>query len=179
MIYAMAVWLLFPDNPLQAKFLTLEERAQAVLRIKENHSGIEQKRFKRYQFLEAIKDQKTWLFFLHSWSQEMANGITNQYSLIIESFGFTTAQTTLLGMVTGATALISLGTAAVLLWKLKVGRPLSKYKSILIAYQGLSSLDLYCCLCPRCHNFNLRAMYDHCEADFSLSIDIYSSSTLV
>lgn len=119
-IFGVFVWFLFPDNPLQAKFLTLEERAQAVLRIKENHSGIEQKHFKRHQFIEAIKDPKTWMFFLHAWSQEMANGITNQYSLIIKSFGFTTLQTTLLGTVTGLTALVSLLTAAILLNKLKV-----------------------------------------------------------
>lgn len=67
------VWLFFPENPLQAKFLTLEQRAQAVLRIKENHSGIEQKYFKRYQFIEALRDPKSWLFFLHAWSQEVSN----------------------------------------------------------------------------------------------------------
>lgn len=48
-LFGIAVWFFFPDNPLNAKFLTPEERAQAILRIKENHSGIEQKRFKKYQ----------------------------------------------------------------------------------------------------------------------------------
>jgi hypothetical protein len=48
-IFGGLVWLFFPDNPVDAKFLTLEERAQAILRIKENHSGIEQKVFKKYQ----------------------------------------------------------------------------------------------------------------------------------
>ncbi|KKY23933.1 putative allantoate permease [Phaeomoniella chlamydospora] len=114
-IFGVVVWIMFPDNPLQAQFLTIEERAQAILRIKENHSGIEQKRFKKHQFIEALKDPKTWLFFLHAWSQEMANGTTNQYSLIIQSFGFTTAETTLLGCVSGGTALVSLLTAAVIL----------------------------------------------------------------
>ncbi|OQV10114.1 hypothetical protein CLAIMM_14158 [Cladophialophora immunda] len=116
-IFGVIVWFRFPDNPLQADFLTLQERAQAVLRIKENHSGIEQKYFKRHQFIEALRDPKTWLFFFHAWSQEMANGVTNQYSLIINSFGFTVLQTTLLGCVTGLTALVSLLAAAVVLWK--------------------------------------------------------------
>jgi hypothetical protein len=116
-LFGALVWLLFPDSPLSAHFLTTEERAKAILRIQSNHSGIEQKRFKRYQFVEAIKDPKTWLFFLHAWSQEMANGLTNQYSLIIKSFGFTTLQTTLLGCINGVTALISLGAAAIILAK--------------------------------------------------------------
>ncbi|CAG8931401.1 unnamed protein product [Penicillium salamii] len=115
-IFGIWVYMLFPDSPLHANFLTYEERAQAILRIKENHSGIEQKTFKRYQFIEALKDPKTWLFFLHAWSQEMANGITNQYSLIINSFGFTVLQTTLLGTVSGLVSFFSLSSAAVTLY---------------------------------------------------------------
>ncbi|KAF9887941.1 hypothetical protein FE257_009463 [Aspergillus nanangensis] len=118
-IFGTFVWFFFPDSPLHANFLTDEERAQAVLRIQENHSGIEQKRFKKYQFIEALKDPKTWLFFLHAWSQEMANGLTNQYSLLINSFGFTVLQTTLLGTVTGVVSFVSLGTAAIVLAKTK------------------------------------------------------------
>ncbi|KAK7721482.1 hypothetical protein SLS63_009596 [Diaporthe eres] len=107
-LYGILVWFLFPDNPASAHFLTKEERAQSILRIASNHSGIEQKRFKKGQFFEALRDPKTWLFFLHAWSQEMANGLTNQYSLIIKSFGFSTLNTTLLGCINGLTALVSL-----------------------------------------------------------------------
>jgi len=50
----------------------------------------------------------------------MANGLTNQYSLIINSFGFTVLQTTLLGCVTGVVAFVSLSTAAIVLAKTQV-----------------------------------------------------------
>lgn len=116
-LYGFAVYLYLPDNPASAHFLSPEERAQSILRIASNHSGIEQKRFKKSQFVEAVRDPKTWLFFLHAWSQEMANGLTNQYSLIIKSFGFSTLETTLLGCINGLTALVSLGAAAVILSK--------------------------------------------------------------
>lgn len=72
--------------------------------------------------MEAIQDPKTWLFFLHAWSQEMANGVTNQYSLIIKSFGFTVLQTTLLGTVSGAVSFVSLITAAITLYNTKVSQ---------------------------------------------------------
>ncbi|KAF2152955.1 MFS transporter [Myriangium duriaei CBS 260.36] len=121
-LFGATVWFFFPDSPLHATFLTPEERAQAILRIKENHSGIEHKRFKKHQFLEAIHDPKTWLFFLHAWSQEMANGLTNQYSLIIKSFGFSTLQTTLLGCVTGLVSLVSLAVTAAVMFKTKNSR---------------------------------------------------------
>jgi hypothetical protein len=50
----------------------------------------------------------------------MANGTTNQYSLIINSFGFTVLQTTLLGTVTGAVSFVSLSIAAIVLHNTKV-----------------------------------------------------------
>lgn len=49
-IFGGLVWLFFPDSPLHADFLTYEERAQAILRIKGNNSGIEQKQFKKHQY---------------------------------------------------------------------------------------------------------------------------------
>ncbi|KAJ2980571.1 hypothetical protein NQ176_g2558 [Zarea fungicola] len=121
-IFGVFVYFMLPDSPLYAHFLTPEERAQAVLRIKGNHSGIEQKRFKREQFIEAIKDPKTWLFAGHALTQEMANGTTNQYSLLIKSFGFTVLQTTLLGTVTGVVSFVSLGIAAIVLHTTKNSR---------------------------------------------------------
>jgi hypothetical protein len=55
-IFGVCVYLFFPDSPIHAKFLTHEERAQAILRIKENHSGIEQKMFKKYQSEHLFPD---------------------------------------------------------------------------------------------------------------------------
>lgn len=122
MLFGILVWFLFPDSPASAHFLTKQERAQSIMRIASNHSGIEQKRFKKSQFIEALRDPKTWLFFLHAGSQETANGLTNQYSLIIKSFGFSTLETTLLGCINGLTALASLGVAAVVLAKTRNAR---------------------------------------------------------
>jgi hypothetical protein len=137
-IFGVLVYLLFPDSPLHANFLTPKERAQAVLRIKDNNSGIENKLFKKhqwdnpvasifqlltfcYRFIEAVRDPKTWLFALHALSQEMGNGINNQTSLIINSFGFTVFQTTLLSTVSGVIAFITLSLAAIALYKTRVG----------------------------------------------------------
>ena len=46
-------------------------------------------------------DPKTWLFALFSALDNVPNSLTNQRSLIVSSFGFTTFQTTLLGCVDG------------------------------------------------------------------------------
>jgi ACS family allantoate permease-like MFS transporter len=69
----MAIWTfftgclflyIFPDNPTSARFLTHEEKIKVVKRIKDNQNGIETKVFKKHQFIEAMLDSKTWLFFL-------------------------------------------------------------------------------------------------------------------
>lgn len=57
---------LFPDSPTNAWFLTPEERIIAVERIKGNQAGVENKHWKREQFIECLKDPKTWLFFFIS-----------------------------------------------------------------------------------------------------------------
>jgi ACS family allantoate permease-like MFS transporter len=54
---------LFPDSPVNARFLTPEERIIAVSRLKVNQTGVENKTFKRSQMIAALKDPKTWLFF--------------------------------------------------------------------------------------------------------------------
>jgi amino acid permease len=61
-IFGVFVYLFFPDSPIHADFLAQEERAKAILRIRENHSGIEQKIFKRYQSDPLKKIQDTWTY---------------------------------------------------------------------------------------------------------------------
>lgn len=54
----------FPDSPAKARFLSAEEKYTAVKRIESNQSGTETKVWKPEQAKEAIRDPKTWLFFL-------------------------------------------------------------------------------------------------------------------
>lgn len=107
--------LVFPDSPIKARFLTKEEKINAVKRIQENQSGIETKTWKRSQFIEALTDVKTWLFFLFAAISNLQNGYGTQYQLIIKSFGFSTLETTLLNIPSGATMIISITTSTLLL----------------------------------------------------------------
>lgn len=63
LILGVLFWCFFPDSPVEARFLTKDEKIKAVERIRSNQSGIETKVWKHEQFVEAIKDAKTWLFF--------------------------------------------------------------------------------------------------------------------
>ncbi|KAJ4475566.1 major facilitator superfamily domain-containing protein [Lentinula aciculospora] len=101
LVLSVCFWLFFPDSPTNAWFLTPEERALAVRRIKSNQTGVENKHFKKDQMIEAFLEPKTWLFFIFSIVDNIPNSLTNQGTIIITSFGFTTLQTTLLGCVSG------------------------------------------------------------------------------
>ncbi|KAF8264097.1 MFS general substrate transporter [Lactarius quietus] len=99
---------LFPDSPTNAWFLTIDEKAKAVQRIKENQTGVENKHFKKEQMIEALMDKKTWLFALFAALDNVPNSITNQLQIIVSSFGFTPLQTTLLGCVPGVIEIVAI-----------------------------------------------------------------------
>ncbi|PBK93896.1 MFS general substrate transporter [Armillaria gallica] len=113
MVTAIIFWFLFPDSPTNAWFLTPEERSSAVQRIKENQTGVENKHFKKEQMIEALTDVKIWLFALFSVLADIPNSLVNQRQIIISSFGFSDLETTLLGCVPGAVAILAVwsGTA--------------------------------------------------------------------
>jgi len=110
LIVALCFFFLFPDSPVNAWFLTPEERAIAVLRIRENQTGVENKHFKKEQMIEALLDPKTWMFALFSALDNVPNSLTNQQTLIIASYGFTDLQTTLLSCVNGVVEILTIGT---------------------------------------------------------------------
>ncbi|TFK76190.1 MFS general substrate transporter [Pluteus cervinus] len=106
LICAVLFWFFFPDSPTTAKFLTPEERVLAVQRIKVNQAGVENKRWKKDQFIETLLDPKTWVMALFAAVANIVNSLTNQRQLIINQFGFTPIQTTLLGCVDGVVDIV-------------------------------------------------------------------------
>ncbi|KAN0107667.1 major facilitator superfamily [Russula decolorans] len=110
LLTAIAFFFLFPDSPTNARFLTEDERAKAIRRIKENQTGVENKHFKKEQMIEALTDPKTWLFALFSIFDNIPNSLTNQIQIIIVSFGFNPLQTTLLSSVSGVVEIVTIFT---------------------------------------------------------------------
>lgn len=121
-ILAVFYWFLFPDSPTSAWFLTPDERSKAIQRIKENQTGVENKHFKMEQFVEAIRDPKTWLFALFAVLDNIPNSLTNQQNLIVSSFGFTYLQTTLLACIPGIVEIVTIWTGVKLAARFKNGR---------------------------------------------------------
>ncbi|KZT68578.1 MFS general substrate transporter [Daedalea quercina L-15889] len=121
-VSSLAFWIMFPDSPTSAWFLTHEERVIAVQRLKVNQTGVENKHFKKEQFYEALCDPKTWLFFLFSALDNVPNSLTNQTQIIMDSFGFTNLQTTLFSLLSGAIELLTISSGVNLATRLSNAR---------------------------------------------------------
>ena len=112
---AMGCIFLFvvPDNQLNARWLSKADRRKAIERVRINQQGIGNKHFKAYQLKEALTDPLTWAFAFYALSADIPNGgLTNFFSQLIVSFGYTPEQSLLYGTPGGAVeviALISLG----------------------------------------------------------------------
>lgn len=133
---AVFLWVM-PDNQMNARFLTEHERVQAIERIRANQQGVGNKHFKWYQFREALMDPVVWAFVFYSLVADIPNGgLTNFFSQLIVSFGFSNEKSLLLGAPGGAVEVVVLITAGILGDRLK-NRLLVGTSGLLVAILGM------------------------------------------
>lgn len=100
---------LMPDNQLNARWLSPNDRRLAIERVRINQQGIGNKHFKMYQIKEAMLDPVTWAFVFYALVADIPNGgISNFFSQLIVSFGYTPQQSLLYGTPAGAVEVVSL-----------------------------------------------------------------------
>lgn len=108
-IWGIVLFICLPDSPVTAGMLSEKERRIAVERLREDQTGVENKHLKRYQLVEALKDPKTYFFFLLGVIHNTPNGgISNFGTLIIQGFGFSTLVTALMQVPYGALIALSI-----------------------------------------------------------------------
>ncbi|KAH3674181.1 hypothetical protein WICMUC_003423 [Wickerhamomyces mucosus] len=102
------VFFLYPNNPAEAKFLTIEERIWTIRRVQRTTgASIEQKTFKKHQMVEALKDKITWMFGLFFLLQQLANNLPYQQNLLFtEMGGISNLNSTLVSVASGGFAVI-------------------------------------------------------------------------
>ncbi|PTB54487.1 hypothetical protein M431DRAFT_530667 [Trichoderma harzianum CBS 226.95] len=101
--------IVVPDNQLKSRWLSETGRVLAVARVRVNQQGIGNKHFKTYQFKEALMDPLAWAFAFYSIASNIPNGgISNFFSQLIVSFGYSPTQSLLLGTPAGAVQVVSL-----------------------------------------------------------------------
>jgi MFS transporter, ACS family, allantoate permease len=67
------LWIV-PDNQMNARWLSEEDRVRCVERIRVNQQGVGNRHFKGYQLKEALTDPLSWAFFFYALIVDIPNG---------------------------------------------------------------------------------------------------------
>ncbi|KAJ6093975.1 hypothetical protein N7467_002820 [Penicillium canescens] len=111
--WSVFIGLFLPDSPISARCFTEDEKRLMIERVRHNETGIENKEYKKYQIIEAIKDPLVWCCVMLILVANLVIGGLGVFSnLIIQKFGFSLLQTQLLNIAQGAwTIIVMVGSA--------------------------------------------------------------------
>ena len=74
MAWSIFAFIFLPDTPMNAFFLTHQEKVFWIQRLAANKTGIVNNQWKWDQVLEAVIDPKTWLIFFFNIAINIPNG---------------------------------------------------------------------------------------------------------
>ncbi|TRX95693.1 hypothetical protein FHL15_003247 [Xylaria flabelliformis] len=111
--FLFGIWCLFclPNSPLDAWFLTPEEREVAVERLRAGQTGVchQNKEIKPSQIREALFDAKVWLVALTMGSAYTVNGAVSGFGpLIVSTFGYSSLESILFQFPLGAVCAVGI-----------------------------------------------------------------------
>lgn len=102
-LFGIFVLIFMPDSPMTAKCFSEEDKRLMVERVRDNRTGIQNKKFRKYQVIEALLDPQMWCYCgIQLFTTLPTSGLGTFANIIIKGFHFTTLQTQLLSMVLGA-----------------------------------------------------------------------------
>ncbi|KAK0715370.1 major facilitator superfamily domain-containing protein [Lasiosphaeris hirsuta] len=108
-----------PDTPMEAPWLTDREKVALLKHISINQTGVENRKVRVAEILEALRDPQVWLIWLSVTLFAGTGGITIAYSsTLIRNLGYTSKQATLLNMPAG---LISITVMLIPGWAVRRG----------------------------------------------------------
>lgn len=109
--FVWGLWVIFrlPDSPMRANCWSEEDKKKMVERVRSNQTGLQNKKFRAYQFKEALLDPQTYCYMgIQFFTTLPTSGLGAFYNIIINGLGFSVLQTQLLAMVLGAVIIATL-----------------------------------------------------------------------
>ncbi|KAF7592546.1 hypothetical protein BBP40_012770 [Aspergillus hancockii] len=108
MLWGIIVFFAMPASPMSAWFLTPRERKVAVVRVLQNHTGLQNREYKVYQVKEALRDPQAWMLFAIVFLQCIpGGGLTAFNKIILTGLGFSSVESTVVAMPEHAIQLVS------------------------------------------------------------------------
>ena len=155
-LWSIVLVIFLPDSPLKCWYMSDREKYICLQRVRDNNTGVEDKKFKIHQVFECLMDPKTWLLFIFSLAQNIPNGgLVTFAALIVSGLGYSKLDTTLLGIPTGVLATV---------WQLILSFIASRAKNSRCATIAISNLvPMICAILmwklPRTNKHGLLAAY--------------------
>ncbi|KAI7563263.1 MFS general substrate transporter [Hortaea werneckii] len=156
-LWAGVIWIFLPDSPTTCWYMSDRQKYICLQRIRGNNTGLEEKNHVKWnQVRECMEDPRTWLLFVFSIAQNIPNGgIITFSAIIVSGLGYSTLNTTLLGIPTGIIAT---------LWAWMMAWPAGRLKNarcLIIA--GANCVTIVCSVLmwklPRSNQHGLLAAY--------------------
>lgn len=108
-LVGLAFFFLMPDSPASARFLSTDDKAAHLQRIRGNEQGIGSQHFKAAQVWEALSDPMTWLYCFWFLAANTPNSITTSFgNILVKSMGYTGQESLLLVTPHGAYEIVLL-----------------------------------------------------------------------
>ncbi|EFQ34484.1 major facilitator superfamily transporter [Colletotrichum graminicola] len=105
----VAFWFIMPDSPASAKFLSHQEKAAHLERIRDNEQGIGSQQFKWKHVKEALLDTMTWLYAFWIFAANIPNSIATSFgNILVKGMGYTGEESLLLVTPLGAYEIVAL-----------------------------------------------------------------------
>ncbi|KAH8638432.1 allantoate permease [Alternaria alternata] len=119
-LWGLYVIFTLPDSPMRAKCWSEEDKKLMVERVRSNQTGLQNKKFRAYQFKEALLDPQTYCYMgIQIFTTLPTSGLGAFYNIIIQDLGFDVLQVQLLAMVLGVVIIATLMGSAWMVKKTK------------------------------------------------------------
>ncbi|KAH6900565.1 major facilitator superfamily domain-containing protein [Thelonectria olida] len=101
-----STFFLVPDTPMQAKWLTDVEKVALLKHVSVNQTGIDSRKFRPREILEALCDPQLYLMVLSVILLSVSSGVVTTYSAtLITSLGYTPKKAALMNMPSGVVSI--------------------------------------------------------------------------
>ncbi|KAK0736461.1 major facilitator superfamily domain-containing protein [Apiosordaria backusii] len=105
-IVGSAVIIFLPDTPMQAKFLTDNEKVALLKHVSVNQTGVENRKFRGKEILEALMDPQVYLLLLAVVLLSVSSGVVTTYSAtLIRGLGYDSKKAALMNTPSGVVSI--------------------------------------------------------------------------
>ncbi|KAI9158878.1 Thiamine pathway transporter THI73 [Paramyrothecium foliicola] len=105
-VIGLATFFFLPDTPMQARWLSDKEKVALLKHVSVNQTGIQSRKFRFKEILEALTDPQLYLMVLSVVLLSVSSGVVTTYSAtLIRNLGYTPKRAALMNMPSGVVSI--------------------------------------------------------------------------